>query len=153
MLFRSPACLTLMPLEYREGMLPAWKGWRKIKWGPKPAPGFLLRHAESISLWALVLGFAAAVVYLPRLQFDFDPMNLKDPTTESVQTALDLMKDSETSFYTIQILADNVRSEEHTSELQSRRNLVCRLLLEKKNTYSLLSHTLTPRTTHHPPLH
>ena len=26
----------------------------------------------------------------------------------------------------------SVRSEEHTSELQSRRNLVCRLLLEKK---------------------
>ena len=25
------------------------------------------------------------------------------------------------------------RSEEHTSELQSRTNLVCRLLLEKKN--------------------
>src|SRR5207253_5244914 len=32
----------------------------------------------------------------------------------------------------------NVRSEEHTSELQSRGHLVCRLLLEKKNksTYS-----------------
>src|SRR5690606_41923574 len=28
----------------------------------------------------------------------------------------------------------NARSEEHTSELQSRENLVCRLLLEKKNT-------------------
>src|SRR5690606_39538600 len=27
------------------------------------------------------------------------------------------------------------RSEEHTSELQSRENLVCRLLLEKKNIY------------------
>ena len=27
---------------------------------------------------------------------------------------------------------EKVRSEEHTSELQSRRNLVCRLLLEKK---------------------
>ena len=27
---------------------------------------------------------------------------------------------------------ENIRSEEHTSELQSRRNLVCRLLLEKK---------------------
>ena len=26
----------------------------------------------------------------------------------------------------------HTRSEEHTSELQSRRNLVCRLLLEKK---------------------
>src|SRR3712207_7057854 len=28
---------------------------------------------------------------------------------------------------------DNQRSEEHTSELQSRQYLVCRLLLEKKN--------------------
>src|SRR5438105_11624677 len=30
------------------------------------------------------------------------------------------------------------RSEEHTSELQSRVDLVCRLLLEKKKTYSHL---------------
>src|SRR3712207_8379578 len=29
------------------------------------------------------------------------------------------------------------RSEEHTSELQSRQYLVCRLLLEKKNNYLL----------------
>src|SRR5690606_40516579 len=29
-------------------------------------------------------------------------------------------------------LQDTLRSEEHTSELQSRENLVCRLLLEKK---------------------
>src|SRR3712207_8952563 len=35
----------------------------------------------------------------------------------------------------------NDRSEEHTSELQSRQYLVCRLLLEKKkhNTHALLS--------------
>src|SRR5690554_4923365 len=32
-----------------------------------------------------------------------------------------------------QIDADGLRSEEHTSELQSRPHLVCRLLLEKKN--------------------
>src|SRR5438874_6285682 len=31
------------------------------------------------------------------------------------------------------------RSEEHTSELQSRRDLVCRLLLEKKNREQLLA--------------
>src|SRR5690606_40502661 len=31
-----------------------------------------------------------------------------------------------------EILEDVLRSEEHTSELQSRENLVCRLLLEKK---------------------
>src|SRR5690606_42109439 len=33
------------------------------------------------------------------------------------------------------------RSEEHTSELQSRENLVCRLLLEKKKTYDKNSST------------
>src|SRR5699024_12668799 len=34
-----------------------------------------------------------------------------------------------------------VRSEEHTSELQSRFDLVCRLLLEKKNLYNTISAT------------
>src|SRR2546427_6011438 len=32
----------------------------------------------------------------------------------------------------ITALSDQIRSEEHTSELQSQSNLVCRLLLEKK---------------------
>src|SRR3989449_6001259 len=45
---------------------------------------------------------------------------------------------------------DDSRSEEHTSELQSRLHLVCRLLLEKKNTnnraifrYNYVSNRLT----------
>src|SRR3989475_3332089 len=35
------------------------------------------------------------------------------------------------------------RSEEHTSELQSQSNLVCRLLLEKKNVYPVYGHPCT----------
>src|SRR3712207_7106744 len=38
-----------------------------------------------------------------------------------------------------------LRSEEHTSELQSRQYLVCRLLLEKK-TYKMLSSSLCDST-------
>src|SRR2546430_6190909 len=34
-----------------------------------------------------------------------------------------------------EVLLHATRSEEHTSELQSQSNLVCRLLLEKKNSY------------------
>src|SRR3712207_7292990 len=34
------------------------------------------------------------------------------------------------------------RSEEHTSELQSRQYLVCRLLLEKKNIHAHISYVL-----------
>src|SRR3712207_8661099 len=37
----------------------------------------------------------------------------------------------------------HVRSEEHTSELQSRQYLVCRLLLEKKNNMLSLSIVIT----------
>src|SRR3712207_8192480 len=37
--------------------------------------------------------------------------------------------------YAIASAARNQRSEEHTSELQSRQYLVCRLLLEKKHKY------------------
>src|SRR3989442_9985808 len=33
--------------------------------------------------------------------------------------------------------SDRSRSEEHTSELQSRPHLVCRLLLEKKNNHDI----------------
>src|SRR2546430_9942722 len=36
---------------------------------------------------------------------------------------------------------NDARSEEHTSELQSQSNLVCRLLLEKKKKYMKLTHS------------
>src|SRR5258707_11625125 len=47
-------------------------------------------------------------------------------------------------------LASLVRSEEHTSELQSRQYLVCRLLLEKKKKSHIVSHN-SPRSTEIPP--
>src|SRR2546430_11297270 len=59
---------------------------------------------------------------------------------------------------------DDERSEEHTSELQSQSNLVCRLLLEKKkntseqpNSQPILSNhvslTCSPKSTNNAPLH
>src|SRR5258707_5355266 len=47
----------------------------------------------------------------------------------SVRTAMQAALDS-----TALMLSKDARSEEHTSELQSRQYLVCRLLLEKKKT-------------------
>src|SRR2546430_10837926 len=43
------------------------------------------------------------------------------------------------------VVGDIVRSEEHTSELQSQSNLVCRLLLEKKK-----KHHSAPSYNSHP---
>src|SRR5258708_20058901 len=45
------------------------------------------------------------------------------------------------------------RSEEHTSELQSPDHLVCRLLLEKKNTTTHTPHTSSSELTHCPTPH
>src|SRR5438876_8282922 len=44
-----------------------------------------------------------------------------------------------------------IRSEEHTSELQSPVHLVCRLLLEKKKIFASKSHCLTVITTQFAP--
>src|SRR3712207_7529334 len=41
------------------------------------------------------------------------------------------------------VIRRSERSEEHTSELQSRQYLVCRLLLEKKKHYTLNQHLTT----------
>src|SRR2546428_8656232 len=42
------------------------------------------------------------------------------------------------------LVAHTVRSEEHTSELQSRSDLVCRLLLEKKKATDHMSRAIRP---------
>src|SRR5690554_7190470 len=56
-----------------------------------------------------------------------DPVNRTSP-----QAKLDLSCTKVISSATVQVISDVLRSEEHTSELQSRPHLVCRLLLEKK---------------------
>src|SRR2546422_8453098 len=50
----------------------------------------------------------------------------------------------------LEIVVRKHRSEEHTSELQSRLHLVCRLLLEKKKKNTLATRTLShqSRATH-----
>src|SRR2546429_4893022 len=55
------------------------------------------------------------------------------PANGEFRVRLDLRKLSEPAMDQLNaLMADSPRSEEHTSELQSRLHLVCRLLLEKK---------------------
>ncbi len=60
----------------------------------------------------LVLGLAGlaglvALAVLPRLVFDFDPLNLKDPETESMSTALELMDDPLVNPNTLNVLVES----------------------------------------------
>src|SRR5438046_1106247 len=55
-----------------------------------------------------------------------------DMATKAGLTAPVVFGGENTKKYIIETTGTGVRSEEHTSELQSLTNLVCRLLLEKK---------------------
>src|SRR5690606_21117708 len=65
-----------------------------------------------------------------------DDFSIKEPVPDAY---IHLLNSLDESFCIIELIYDRegkpvdyLRSEEHTSELQSRENLVCRLLLEKK---------------------
>src|SRR5690606_42079930 len=69
--------------------------------------------------------------------FQFTDINMIDPTTETIEGELEIDPGSFTAVDELVTTYEHTpsvkkRSEEHTSELQSRENLVCRLLLEKK---------------------
>lgn len=93
-----PALLTLMPLR------PAASPAVPVR---RTSAMFIRRHGRPTLAVALALGIGAAAV-MPLVRFDFNPLNLKDPTTESVRTFLDLMRDSRTAPYTIEVLTEDL---------------------------------------------
>src|SRR3712207_7040393 len=83
---------------------------------------------------ALMAG-AAVVPMNPLLKAREVEYYLRDSGARLV-VALDAVADAATEAAAA-VGVDSVRSEEHTSELQSRQYLVCRLLLEKKKKQGL----------------
>ncbi|MGB8364284.1 MAG: MMPL family transporter, partial [Rhizomicrobium sp.] len=69
-----------------------------------PLDDFIEKRKRLIVLVALVGGLAASSL-LPTLDFDFNPLDLRNPKVESVATALELMKNPDTSPNTLEILA------------------------------------------------
>src|SRR5690606_40262103 len=80
-------------------------------------------------------GLRVAGTLSPPMGFDRDPLLLEE-AVEAVRRAspdvLFVALGAPRQERFIQAQKARLRSEEHTSELQSRENLVCRLLLEKK---------------------
>src|SRR5690606_2967962 len=121
--------------------------------GPNDGPPVVLLHAiaTTSSLWAAQLPVWAAAFRLisidlpghgnsPDQQGDLDLADYADCVCE----VLDELRIGRASVVGLSLggmiaqafalkYPHRLRSEEHTSELQSRENLVCRLLLEKKN--------------------
>src|SRR5439155_26182532 len=97
---------------------------------PSPPPAiYTLSLHDALPIYRLHLGGAADDVFEAVAQTHFRPEHL-DLACQVGR--LHRTIDDQHQFLDVERFGD-VRSEEHTSELQSRGHLVCRLLLEKKN--------------------
>jgi uncharacterized protein len=72
-----------------------------------PLDRFLTRQHRGVLIAAIVIGIGSLVL-LPKLSFDFNPLNLRSARAESVATLLDLMRSPDTTPNTIEVLAPNL---------------------------------------------
>ncbi|MET0640674.1 MAG: MMPL family transporter [Hyphomicrobium sp.] len=96
-----------------------------------PVDRFMARHRKII-LALTALGVAAGLPLLAKLEFDFNPINLRSSKVESISTFNDLMRDPDTAPNTIEILTPN---------LADAKSLAAKLakLLEVDRTVTLAS--------------
>jgi len=89
-----PALLTLLPLQRRDI--------------PKSSSGGMIltlpyTHPKAIRSVAIILGLGALFL-LPKVYFDYNPLNLYDKKSEAIATVKDLFKDPDSSPWTISVL-------------------------------------------------
>jgi len=102
-------------------------GFRRLA----PVDRFLLRRRRAVSFAALGLAIVG-IALVPDLAFDFNPIHLKDPRSESVATLNDLMADPDTTPDTIDVLADTPEA--------------ARAIAERLDRLPEVSHSLTVAT-------
>ena len=90
-----------------------------------------IHHRRGILLVTIV-AVMSSLILLPHARFDFNPLHLKDPSSEAVATFLDLLADPDTTPYTIDILARDLSSAQQLGERLNK-------LKEVKKTMTLAS--------------
>lgn len=109
--------LTLLPALLNVMPLPATQ--HQARSTRRSSAAWTERYANIILGSALVLAILAMPLLL-KVSFDFNPLNLRDPSSESVSTFLDLEKNPRTSANTINVLAADLnRAREIAERLRS----------------------------------
>ncbi|MBI1273250.1 MAG: MMPL family transporter [Alphaproteobacteria bacterium] len=106
--------LTLLPALITIFRPPAEPETVGFRW-TAPIDNFLLTRRKLVLCGAALAALAGAGL-TTQLHFDFDPLNLKDPKTESVATLLSLIDDPATNPYTIEILAPDLAAADTLKE-------------------------------------
>lgn len=71
-----------------------------------PVDRWLATHRRAV-LWAFGISMLATIAMLPLVQFDFNPLHLRDPNGPAFRSLTDLMHDPLRTPNTIYVLADN----------------------------------------------
>jgi len=110
---------------------PVAKAERRAAPSPSTPPttggraSFVERHAFGIVAAALITG-AASLPIVAELRFDSDPMNLRDPDTESVQAFRDLMADEETRDDRAVVLAESLEAANRLAQKVDQLDVVAK---------------------------
>lgn len=80
-----------------------------------PIDRFIENHRKKILWLSLCIALIGGAI-ASQVRFDFDPLNLKDPKTESVSTLFDAMKDPDFNTYTIAILRPSLKEAQELAD-------------------------------------
>jgi uncharacterized protein len=122
-----PALLTVLPISRSQSSPPVDQSTPD---GSLPIP-FVLRYRRPI-LFLMVPVTLVAVAALPLLRFDFNALHLRDPNTEGVSTFQELLEDSGTSPYVIQLVAQDLTKADELAARLKQLEVVDRALTLSK---------------------
>jgi hypothetical protein len=90
-------------------------GFRELK----PLDDFFTRNCQDVLKWAGIVALLG-ICAIPFMHFDSNPLDLRNPHSESVATALELIKNPETSPNTINVLQPSLPSAQDMAARLSR---------------------------------
>ncbi|CAA9892449.1 Hopanoid biosynthesis associated RND transporter like protein HpnN [Candidatus Methylobacter favarea] len=108
-----PALLQLIPVSVSPQPLRPNAGFLTLS---EKLATFTLHYAKPISLLTCLIAIGSIILVF-KIKMDFNPINLRDPNTESVIAFKNLMKDKDTSPMTLTVMA---KEEENIKPLQQK---------------------------------
>lgn len=116
-----PALITLRPLSASRRYSPM------VLWSNTSLASLPLRHPRIVRGAALVMGIAAVLV-LPRARFDNNPLNVRDPSSESVRTFNELLEKGASSPWSLNAVAPSLDSARLLAERLEALDVVGRVV-------------------------
>jgi hopanoid biosynthesis associated RND transporter like protein HpnN len=116
-----PALMSVPPVPKGEGKV------RGARWSGRGLAELPVRYPRAVRASAVVLG-AAAIYFLPQARFDNNPLNVRDPSSESVRTFNDLLEKGGTSPWSLNAVVPTLEAAEAVADQLRKLDVVGRVV-------------------------